>query len=136
MDPAIINLIDFVNNNKKSRHEFKELARERGLDENVYFLAEYTDEHIKVMQEIWNRWHTTNNFKVGDKVYVVPNHITTMKTCIRATVTEVDSKRGYFLRAFESDLPGIYMFNIWDKDLEIRTSKKNKLTPKEFFIER
>lgn len=68
---------------------------------------------------------TTINFKVGDKVYVLPEKPTfPFKNCIRATVTEVrDDGFGYSLRAFKKDLPGIYMFNIFG---ELPTTLKGR----------
>jgi hypothetical protein len=118
-----------------AKDDFKRLCRERKISDDLYAVYEYTEEHLKVCEEVWALWHTTKKFKVGDKVYVVPTTHTTIPTCIRATVTEVnDDGWGYRLRAWESDLPGIYMFNIWDKDLEPRTSKKQKPTPPELLI--
>ena len=77
---------------------------------------------------------TTSNFKVGDKVYVVPGRPTFAFThYIRATITEVGQDGwGYRLRTFLKDLPGIYMFNIWDEDLLPRTDKSQKKLPPEF----
>lgn len=120
---------------KKAREDFQRLCRERGIDDSVYFVSQYTKKHLEVAKEVLKLWHTTDKFKVGDKVYVVPLTPTMMPTCIRAIVTEVDKERGYFLRAFTRDLPGIYMFNIWDKDLEIREGKAQKPTPPELFLE-
>lgn len=119
-----------------AKEDFKRLCRERGVDENsLFFSSDYTQVHLDISNEVWALWHTTKKFKVGDKVYVVPLTHTTIPNCIRATVTEVgDPRWGYHLRAFESDLPGIYMFNMWDKDLEPRTSKANKPTPPELLI--
>ncbi len=76
---------------------------------------------------------TTDKFKIGDKVYVSPGRPTYAFTYyIRATVTEVGQDDwGYRLRAFEQDLPAIYMFNIWDEDLLPRSSKKNKKLPED-----
>lgn len=74
-------------------------------------------------------------FKVGDKVYVVPTGFTTFKYCIRAVVTEVnDDGWGYRLKAFLKDLPGVYMFNMWDKDLEPRVGKALKPVPEKYLI--
>lgn len=120
-----------------AKEDFKRLCRERGVEEDsLFFSSDYTQVHLDIANEVWKLWHTTTKFKVGDKVYVVPLTHTTMRTCIRAVVTEVgDDGWGYHLRAWECDLPGIYMFNIWDKDLEPRTSKKSKPVPPELFIE-
>ena len=120
----------------KARADLRRRFQERGIPE-FCFISEYTDAHLEVAKEVWNAWHTTKKFKVGDKVYVVPLTPTIMDTCIRATVTEVgDPKWGYHLRAFESDLPGIYMFNIWDKDLQPRVGKAKKPTPKKLYLKR
>ncbi len=120
---------------KAAVEDLKRTCRERGVDDDLCFSLNHTDQHLEIAQEVWNSWHTTKNFKVGDKVYVVPLTCTLMKSCIRATVTEVnDDGWGYRLRAFESDLPGIYMFNMWDKDLQTRVGKKNKPTPPELLI--
>lgn len=98
-------------------------------------IDEYTDSHLKVCEEVKKLWLTTDKFKVGDKVYVVPTSETPCDTCIRAVVTEVSTDGwGYHLRAFKSDLPGIYMFNIWDKDLVPRKNKTALPTPKAFLI--
>lgn len=119
---------------KDARETFKRLCAERGISDYP-FCTEYTLEHLEVCQKVWDMWHTTEKFKVGDKVYVVPLSPTTIKNCIRAVVTEVGKdKWGYRLRAFRQDLPGIYMFNMWDKDLEPRTSRANKPTPPELLI--
>lgn len=119
---------------KVAWEEFKRLCNEKGISDYP-FIAEYTPEHLEVCQEVWNKWHTTNNFKVGDKVYVVPLTPTIIPHCIRAVVTEISTDGwGYRLRAFRQDLPGIYMFNIWDKDLIPRVGKANKPTPPELYI--
>lgn len=118
-----------------AKDDFKRLCRERGINDDIFSYREHTQEHLDVCEEVWKLWHTTKNFKVGDKVYVVPTSSTIIPTCIRAIVTEVnDDGWGYRLRAWESDLPGIFMFNIWDKDLEPRTSKKQKPTPPELLL--
>ena len=120
---------------KAAMEDLKQLCRERGVEDDLCFTIDYKDHHLLIVQEIWDRWHTTKNFKVGDKVHVVPLTFTTCKTCIRATVIEVnDDGWGYRLRAFESDLPGIFMFNIWDKDLRSRVGKKSLPTPLELLI--
>lgn len=117
-----------------AKEDLQRLGKERGID-NICFSYEYTAEHLEIAKEVWALHHTTKKFKVGDKVYVVPLTPTFIPNCIRAVVTEVGTdKWGYHLRAFESDLPGVYMFNMWDKDLEPRTSKANKTTPKELLI--
>jgi hypothetical protein len=74
---------------KKAYEELKAALRERGLEDDAWFSYDFTDKHLEVAKEVWDRWHTTNNFKVGDKVYVVPLTSTIMKNCIRATVTEI-----------------------------------------------
>lgn len=119
-----------------AKEDLKRVFREHGLDEDdLWWCSKYDERHLAAAKEVWDLWHTTKNFKVGDKVYVVPLTFTTCKTCIRATVTKVnDNGLGYLLRAFESDLPGIYMFNMWDKDLVPRVGKKNKPTPPELLI--
>lgn len=92
----------------------------------------HTESHLAICQEVLSRWLTTKNFKVGDKVYVHPGRPTVAFTnYIRATVTEINGEWGYHLRAFKQDLPGIFMFNIWDKDLLPRTNKSNKPLPPE-----
>lgn len=67
---------------------------------------------------------TTNKFKVGDKVYVFSGKDPSSDYVIRAIITSIEDSSGYNLRAFKKDLPGIYMFNIWDYDLVPRTSNK------------
>ena len=111
-----------------AKEELIKLCNERGIEYHYGFLeSNHVELYLEICRDVLARWHTTNKFKVGDKVYVVPSEPTVFKNCIRATVTETgDPKWGYHLRAFEQDLPGIYMFNIWDKDLLYRTSKKNK----------
>jgi len=132
-----INLIESIRMCGKTAFEnLNRNFRDCGIEDDLFFSRDYTDKHLEIAQAVWNLWHTTNNFKVGDKVYVVPLTHTLMKNCIRATITEADNNDGwgYRLRAFESDLPGIYMFNIWDKDLQPRIGKKNKPTPPELLI--
>lgn len=121
---------------QKAKEDVKLLCLERKIDYNDFWAGyDLTQNHLNLLQEVWDKWHTTNKFKVGDKVYVVPVTHTTFNYCIRATVTEVSTdKWGYHLRAFESDLPAIFMFNMWDKDLIPRTDKKRKLVPKELLI--
>ena len=80
------------------------------------------------------RVKTNTQYKVGDKVYVHPcigEESSFFKYYIRATITDLDERFGYLLRAFKEDLPGIYMFNIWDVDLLPRSDKSNKLLPPE-----
>ncbi len=116
----------------KAREDFKRLCLDRGLKHfPTSFASQYTKKHKEIANEVLALWRTTKKFKVRDKVYVVPLTMNSvgMDYCIRAVVTEVDEKHGYFLRAFEKDLPGIHMFNIWDKDLELRTSKARKPIP-------
>jgi len=116
--------------------DLRRAYHEHGFEDDICIsYRDYTDKHLEIAQDIWNLWHTIKNFKVGDKVYFVPLTYTSMENCIRATVTEVnDDGWGYRLRAFQSDLPGIYMFNIWDKDLQPRVGKKQKSTPSELRI--
>ena len=69
-----------------------------------------------------NDIQTTCDFKVGDKVYVNPGNRVEggeehFECYIRAKITGIDEKQGYLLKAFKQDLPGVYMYNIWDKDL-------------------
>ncbi len=117
-----------------AKDDFKRLCIERGIESSP-FAVEYTKAHLEVCEEVYKLWLTTKKFKVGDKVYVVPTDPTVCETCIRATVTEVnDDGWGYHLRAFRSDLPGLFLFNMWDKDLEPRTGKENKPTPPKLLI--
>lgn len=76
-----------------------------------------------------NSERTLLKFKVGDKVHVLPQWPTSMHYCIRAVITDVDDC--YHLKAFLQDLPGVWMFNIYDKDLIPRINKKRIPTPKE-----
>ncbi len=69
---------------------------------------------------------TNTKFKIGDKVYVhcgdFPGDPDTLH--IRATITGIDTHfNGYLLRAFQQDLPGIYMFNVHDDQLSVRADK-------------
>lgn len=84
-----------------------------------------------------DRPKTTSRFSVGDKVYVahqdscyecgkLKDTYTVFTNHIRATITEIDDRWGYHLRAFRQDLPGIYMYNVWDYQLSPRISKANK----------
>lgn len=116
---------------KDAREDLRQSCKERGIEDHYGFLKpENVAAYLEVCQELWARWHTTNNFKVGDKVYVKPSESCVFRDFIRATVTETgDPKWGYHLRAFEQDLPAIFMFNMWDKDLIPRTSKKRKFLP-------
>ena len=119
---------------KGAVNDFKRLCRDCGIESSV-FSCDYTEAHLEVCEKVLKLWHTTKKFKVGDKVYVIPQTPTIFKYCIRAVVTEVGTDRwGYRLRAFEKDLPGIFMFNMWDKDLKPRFSKANKLIPKGLLI--
>ncbi len=116
--------------------DFKKLCRKRGIDDDMLWVSRYVPEHMEVCKEVWDLWHTTKNFKVGDKVYIVPLTTTFFPNCVRATVMEVgDDGWGYRLRAFESDCPGIWMFDQWDKDLVPRTSKANRPVPKGLYVE-
>ncbi len=130
------NLIESISMcGKAAIEDLREAYRELGIEDDLYSSAAYADQHLEIAQKVWDRWHTTKNFKIGDKVYVVPLTFTIIKNCIRATVTEInDDGWGYRLRAFESDLPGIFMFNMWDKDLCPRIGKKQKPTPTELLI--
>jgi hypothetical protein len=112
---------------KEGRKDFAKLCLEHGLEE--FFLiglvpADQLQTYIDLCGQVYAKWHTTDKFKVGDKVYVVSGW-----PCetyhIRATVTEVSTDGwGYHLRAFRQDLPGLFLFNIWDKDLIPRTGRK------------
>lgn len=114
-----------------ARQDLRDSCKKRGIEDHWGFLEpENVAAYLEACKEVWDRWHTTNNFKVGDRVYVKPGEFSCLKDFIRARVTEVgDDKWGYHLRAFTQDLPGIFMFNIWDKDLIPRTSKKRKFLP-------
>ena len=117
---------------RQARDEVTALCEERGVEENIFggWAKDGQDEaYLAICREVWAKYHTTNNFKVGDKVYVKPSEpdCGLFPNCIRATVTETgDPRWGYHLRAFQQDLPVIYMFNMWDKDLIPRTNKANK----------
>lgn len=76
--------------------------------------------------------HTTKNFKVGDKVHVVPREFTPYEYCIRAVVVSINDC--YHLKAFLQDLPGVWMFNIWDGDLVLREGKGRRPAPPELLI--
>ena len=113
---------------KGALDDLMESCKKRGIERHYSFLkAENVEAYLEVCKEVWARWHTTKKFKVGDKVYVKSNE-SYFRECIRARVTEV-SEKGYHLRAFTQDLPGIYLFNIWDKDLIRRTNKKKYFLP-------
>lgn len=74
-------------------------------------------------------------FKKGDWVYVCPERpVCSITHFIRAIITEddPDPEWGYRLRAFKQDLPGIWMFNIWDQDLMPRTSKAMLKIPDDY----
>jgi len=120
-----------------ARREVTALCEKRGVEE--LFLGGrckdgQEEEYLAILREIFDKWHTTNKFKPGDKVYVDPGKpADVFKNYVRATVTEICPRWGYHLRAFEKDLPGIYMFNIWDKDLIPRTDKRNKKLPDHYF---
>ncbi len=131
-----MNLIESIRmSGKAAVEDLRRTCREHGVEDDLFFSSDYADQYLQIAQEVWDRWHTTNNFKVGDKVYVVPLTHTLMENCIRARVTEIkDDRWGYRLRAFKSDLPGIYMFNMWDKDLQPRVDKKQKPIPPELII--
>src|SRR4051812_22296329 len=114
---------------RRARKDVTALCKERGVEEYVPGSCKPGHEkaYLAICKEVYARWHTTTKFKVGDKVYVKPDESSIFPNWIRATVTETgDPKWGYHLRAFRQDLPGIYMFNIWDKDLLLRTSKAVK----------
>lgn len=126
-----MNLVDYIKcYGKLAREDLKQSLQNQGLPYDVCFTLDFTEKHLEVIQEVYNRWHTTNNFKAGDKVHVLPSESSFFPYCIRATVTGISEKSGYDLRAFESDLPGIYMFNIWDKDLLPRVGKAKMPVPK------
>jgi len=116
---------------KAAREDLRDSCKKRGIEDHYGFLApENVKAYLEVCKDVWDRWHTTNNFKVGDKVYVKPREPVLFRDFIRATVTEAgDPKWGYHLRAFRKDLPGIFMFNMWDKDLIPRTNMKRKFLP-------
>lgn len=119
-----------------AKADLNRICKERGIENDPFFSYEFTELHLEIAKEVYALWRTTKNFKVGDKVYVVPLMPTTIPTCIRARVEEVGTDGwGYRLRAFQSDLPGIFMFNMWDKDLKPRTSKAVMPTPPELLIE-
>lgn len=110
-----------------AKQDLIETCKQHGIKESYYFLKpEEIEKYLGICKEVLARWQTTNKFKVGDKVYVNPGRFCTCKNYIRATITEVTSDWGYHLRTFVQDLPGLFMFNIWDKDLLPRTNKKNK----------
>lgn len=115
--------------------EVTKLCKERNIKESLFGgrCGDGQEEaYLAVVKQVWKKYHTTNQFQVGDKVYVDPGkpYCGTFKNYIRATITEAgDEKWGYHLRAFQQDLPGIYMFNIWDKDLLLRKDKSNKKLP-------
>lgn len=123
------NLFDRIRDTcpREAKEEIRQACEERGVSSDLYFSYEFSETHLEILREIWNRWHTTVKYKPGDKVYVIPSErgMSIFPHCIRATVTGIskDSKTGYDLRAFASDLPGIFMFNIWDKDLLPRVGK-------------
>jgi hypothetical protein len=106
-----------------------------GIEDYHFLKPEDVEPYLEICREVLARWHTTDKFKVGDKVYVDPGKPTFAFTnYIRATVTEISTDGwGYHLRAFEQDLPGIFMFNIWDKDLLSRTDKANKPLPESHY---
>ena len=113
--------------------DLRKACRDRNLEDGLCWT---TDDHLEVVKGIWDRWHTTSKFQVGDKVHVLPTGPTRMKTCIRATITEVGSDGwGYRLRAFKRDLPGIYLFNIWDFELVPRLDRRPIPTPPELVCE-
>jgi len=79
---------------------------------------------------------TCAQFKIGDKVYVHPGEGSySFKHYLRATIDDIGNcyipniPKCYLLRAFKQDLPGLYMFNIWDCDLIPRKDKSNKILP-------
>lgn len=113
---------------KDARDDLRKSCENRGIESHYGFLKpEEVEPYLEVCKDVWARWHTTNNFNVGDKVYVKPSEHSIFDNCIRATVTEISTDGwGYHLRAFKKDLPGIFMFNMWDKDLLPRTGKANK----------
>lgn len=116
---------------KDARQDLRDSCKKRGIEDHYGFLKpENVEAYLEVCKDVWARWHTTNNFKVGDRVYVKPSEPVVFRDFIRARVTEISTDGwGYHLRAFTQDLPGIFMFNQWDKDLIPRTSKKRKFLP-------
>lgn len=79
---------------------------------------------LAVCEEVFAKYRKTDNFKIGDKVYVVPDEPAGIDYYIRATITEITKDWGYHARAFKEDLPGIFMFNLWDEMLEPRKGRK------------
>lgn len=116
---------------KEAREDLKQICKSRNIEDHYSFLKpENVNSYLEACKEVWDRWHTTNDFKVGDKVYVKPSEPAIFRDFIRARVTEISTDGwGYHLRAFTQDLPGIFMFNQWDKDLIPRDSKKRKFLP-------
>lgn len=130
--------------------DIEALCKERGIDFTGTLISwipismvnspdaitkEHYDIAIAIGQEVVAKWKTTKNFKVGDKVYVDPGKPThAFENYIRGTITEISTDGwGYHLRAFEEDLPGIFMFNQWDYTLLPRTDKANKRLPDSYF---
>lgn len=130
---ARLQLDQIYNCGQEARSDLRRLCQEHDILDTL----NYTNLiYLKVIKIVWNLWHRTDKFKVGDKVHVVPLTPTFSKYCIRAVVTEAnDDGFGYRLRAFKKDLPGIYMFNIWDKDLQPRSGNVRIPTPNDLLLE-
>jgi hypothetical protein len=137
MRQDIICHIDAIKYQYQAEAELEALCKEQGidyLDIRLYRWEKlYVDKLRAILDDILSRYRVSKNFKVGDKVYVEPDRPTRVfEHYIRATVTSVDEKKGYELRAFKEDLPGIYMFNIWDRNLILRVGKSKKKLPDDF----
>ena len=77
----------------------------------------------RLLHQLLGSVETNLVYKVGDKVHVRSDDPRATYN-IRATVTEVSNDGwGYHLRAFLKDLPGVHMFNMWDRELVPRTGK-------------
>ena len=113
-----------------ARDEVSKLCEDQNIEETLFggrAKAGQEEAYLKICKEVWAKWHTTKKFKVGDKVYVQPDKDSRIESCIRSTIIAIRADMGYMLKAFQTDLPGIWMFNIWDKDLLPRKDKSKKL---------
>jgi hypothetical protein len=105
--------------------DYTRLCTQHNVESFIYTLPRnFTETHLKICETIWKSYHTTNNFKIGDKVY-----LKTESHYIRATIT-YKSQKGYELKAFKKDTPNIHFVNIWDKDLIPRKNQLKKKMPK------